>query len=335
MSNLIVDHIFRDQLTYDSRMQTLPDVQKGFSPAAFGRLLQETARESVVIDVSNVADYFFKFQLQDKWIWDTDFRMVAPPFESFWMEYTAPAQVLIDGELKPWGDHADYNGIGALFTAIRIEEGMDRDRFKFAEQFCYNESMLDECLRQCPGGWLMAARVVPHIKGKPPRLLEWMYFFMISAEGVLLGNPLMGFPSKLLHEHIKSASGTVMIPFLLATSFMHCKNVARVENDGAYPSRQARREAERKNFPKPAAFYTLQIEPMKKVLATEGGIAQNGLKKALHICRGHFSEYSEEKPLFGKYAGRFWIPAHVRGSAEIGLVGKDYAVNAPRKQDAA
>jgi hypothetical protein len=123
-------------------------------------------------------------------------------------------------------------------------------------------------------------------------------------------------------------------PFWMATSFMHCKNVRMVDNEGRHPSRQARREAERKNLPRPSRFYTLEIEPMKKVLATEGGIQHNGLKKALHICRGHFSTYSEDKPLFGKYAGRFWIPAHVRGSSDVGIVGKDYRVNAP-KEDAA
>jgi hypothetical protein len=59
---------------------------------------------------------------------------------------------------------------------------------------------------------------------------------------------------------------------------------------------------------------------MRKVLATEGGISQNGLKKARHICRGHFSEYSEEKPLFGKY--------------EVQRPGKVLVMNAedPKKQ---
>ncbi len=52
------------------------------------------------------------------------------------------------------------------------------------------------------------------------------------------------------------------------------------------------------------------------------------VEKAMHICRGHFSRYTEEKPLFGKYAGLFWIPMHVRGSVKNGVVDKDYQLAA-------
>lgn len=45
-----------------------------------------------------------------------------------------------------------------------------------------------------------------------------------------------------------------------------------------------------------------------------------------HMCRGHYATYTEEKPLFGKYSGRFWIPAHVKGSLKNGAVIKDYEV---------
>ncbi len=68
---------------------------------------------------------------------------------------------------------------------------------------------------------------------------------------------------------------------------------------------------------------------MKEVLRREGGSETNGLKKALHICRGHFATYSPEHPLFGKFTGTFWKPAHVRGSQEHGIVVKDYVIKVP------
>ena len=73
-------------------------------------------------------------------------------------------------------------------------------------------------------------------------------------------------------------------------------------------------------------FKTLDIRPMRKVLEDEGQAATVGLQRALHICRGHFATYSPDKPLFGKHAGTFWVPAHVRGNAERGVVAKDYRV---------
>lgn len=112
-----------------------------------------------------------------------------------------------------------------------------------------------------------------------------------------------------------------------AIGFMHCKNVKREPVE--LPAKQAR-AFERRHKRAPFRFHTLQIDPMKEVLETEGGVSHNGLKKALHICRGHFATYTPEKPLFGKVTGTFWKPAHVRGSAKAGIVGKAYAVNAPR-----
>lgn len=48
----------------------------------------------------------------------------------------------------------------------------------------------------------------------------------------------------------------------------------------------------------------------------------------LHSCRGHFKTYTPERRLFGKYIGTFWIPPHMRGNAEVGIVQKEYEVTA-------
>lgn len=47
---------------------------------------------------------------------------------------------------------------------------------------------------------------------------------------------------------------------------------------------------------------------------------------AQHICRGHFKEYTEEGKLFGRYTGRFWWNAQVRGSEKKGIITKDYTL---------
>lgn len=48
-----------------------------------------------------------------------------------------------------------------------------------------------------------------------------------------------------------------------------------------------------------------------------------------HVCRGHFAEYGPEFGkglLFGKHAGRFYVPPHLRGDKKNGIVEKDYQV---------
>lgn len=113
---------------------------------------------------------------------------------------------------------------------------------------------------------------------------------------------------------------------LLAISFMHCKNVTIRPFE---PDASLNREREKHGLQPFVRYHTIDIEPMKRVLRTEGQAETVGLKKALHICRGHFATYTEDRPLFGKVAGTFWVPAHVRGSAKEGVVVSDYRVGAP------
>jgi hypothetical protein len=111
----------------------------------------------------------------------------------------------------------------------------------------------------------------------------------------------------------------------LGLSFFHCRNVAREEL--AVPTWHPTRD--RKSKVPALKFYTLNIGPMREVLRTEGRSEEVGLARALHICRGHFANYSEEKPLFGKYPGRFWVPDHVKGRPEAGTVVKNYSAGPP------
>lgn len=112
----------------------------------------------------------------------------------------------------------------------------------------------------------------------------------------------------------------------LALSFIHCRNV-RMEERG--PSRQERRQSERDATRPFFRYHILQIDAIKRILESEGGISQNGARKALHICRGHFKNYTEAAPLFGRVTGQFFWESHYRGDARIGVVGKDYKAPSP------
>jgi hypothetical protein len=72
-------------------------------------------------------------------------------------------------------------------------------------------------------------------------------------------------------------------------------------------------------------YHVLNIEPMRKVFRTESGGDSVSLAKALHICRGHFKNF-DDKPLFGRLKGTYWWQPHVRGTAEAGVVEKDYRI---------
>lgn len=108
-----------------------------------------------------------------------------------------------------------------------------------------------------------------------------------------------------------------------AVSFMNCKNVTMNDaTDSIGPSAKWQR---RMRQPK-LKYHVLGIDKLKSSLVREGRMYEVGMAKAMHLCRGHFAVYSDEKPLFGKITGQVWRPAHVRGSADSGIVLKDYKI---------
>lgn len=122
---------------------------------------------------------------------------------------------------------------------------------------------------------------------------------------------------------------SLALPLWFSICFMHCKNVETVQHQ---PNAKLSRAHRRRHGRELVTYHTLAIEPMKRVLRTEGDIEHTGIKKALHICRGHFAHYGEKYgkgKLFGKHEGQFWVPSHVRGSVDVGIADKDYAVKAP------
>lgn len=112
-------------------------------------------------------------------------------------------------------------------------------------------------------------------------------------------------------------------PLLFSICLINCRNIELV--DKRY-SRQVMRQATRKGK-ELIKYKELIIEPFKKQVRAEATeTRESEIHRALHICRGHFATYSEERPLFGKYSGTFWKPMHVRGSKEYGEIIKDYRI---------
>ena len=127
-------------------------------------------------------------------------------------------------------------------------------------------------------------------------------------------------------KEFQRAYVNLMRPAFLATSFMHCHNVS--VDTVAPPPKLAKAHRKRHGVPL-VRFRTINIEPMRRILHSEGHAHESSIKKALHICRGHFRTYTPEKPLFGKIAGTVFVPMHARGSATKSVIIQQYNVGAP------
>lgn len=114
------------------------------------------------------------------------------------------------------------------------------------------------------------------------------------------------------------------IPFALLTlSMLHCKNIEIVEN--VPPAKLSQRA--KKDYGVPLHITkTLAVRPTKRVSENPGKLDSPRSLAAQHIVRGHFKEFTDEAPLFGKWTGMYWWEPAVRGKAERGKVEKQYKV---------
>lgn len=249
--------------------------------------------QSHIIVVDNVFDHFLRLERDLQW---DDLPNIMLPFDLTWIEWTMAKMMTIDD----W----KIRQFGVLMRSLSLD--------LIREGFSKEARVLTD---QASGAFM--ASLWAEDSGVAV-FLNSTYVFLIREDGSLV-------------EWIDLAQGpfhrdstiTTLLTPLLSLCFLHCKNVVSIDatDTAGPPEKWLRRQKQHK-----IRYHVLEIDPMKEVLRREGGSEMNGLKKALHICRGHFATYSPDHPLFGKYEGTFWKPAHVRGSQKEGTVLKSYAV---------
>jgi hypothetical protein len=111
------------------------------------------------------------------------------------------------------------------------------------------------------------------------------------------------------------------LTLLASLNFLACKNVEIVEPKRPFPVR-------RRLAKTGVTVQTITVRPISKRTRSTGAGEASGVVPLTSV-RGHFAEYGPQYGkglLFGKLAGRYWIPGHARGSAESGETRKDYVL---------
>lgn len=311
------------------------DVLEKIAPAERERTLATVARhwevlqtgQLPVIVADNVANWYAESPLRT---WTAEaFPNVAPPFQGFVVEYGCPPVLLAT---DPHTNQpctilaADNPILQSGYLVLSAEKTTIVAMLQEAGVHQAPAESLWEKLQET-GRWSRVKWVLD--------ISQWIALKqdgvafptgLIAAVGVTEEGENLG--GLVLPGWFADASPDLYLPefypLWLTLSFMHCKNVEQV--DVTVEHAPTPKWLRRKKLPS-LTYRMLNVGAMRREAAGAGsGTAEDSLRRALHICRGHFAKYTDDKPLFGKYVGQFWRPAHVRGDVTQGAVVKDYAV---------
>lgn len=301
----------------------IDDVFKHFSNNRFSDQLKKIT----ILKSQNVADYFWSGTNKEDWELK-DFPNCAPPWDKFWIEWKQPKKCLMENnDIKTFDGDINF---GCLIESKELDE-VDFNEMKNSMPFKFD---IHGFLKKLDIRWVISFSYFSDM------------FLSIKKETFLAENKMLiksngeifhkdGFEktarlfavNKLIFNEdngkivVEMLEGSVKPISLLAMSFCHCKNTELKEE--RYGDALVKKRAKIGKFPV-NRFYTLEIKAMRKILKESGD--ETGIKKALHICRGHFKDFRGTKGLFGKHRDLYWWDMHSRGSSERGEVIKDYAV---------
>ena len=273
------------------------------------------AKTDTLVDVRNVAKWVFSDpEFRDKKVRDR-FPVMRLPWKTAYLEYDMPRTIAWESSFTI-KTQFPVSSIGALVreTDEAPHEGADFERIDkdvFVSAGLYLEIAV--MLHTAHGPMMLFVEHVPITNrgtASPQVLTQFFEPFMVKDAA----HPDI--------ESIKAVAYALSAPVMFSVCLLNCQNIELVNRK---VSRQYRRQMERNGKPI-IKFKTLNVEPLKSRVRQETPAGESQIKRALHICRGHFAHYGPERKLFGKYEGAFWRPMHVRGSKKHGEIVKDYRV---------
>lgn len=261
-------------------------------------------QEATVFWVQNVADYLFEEDDKEEWSVLDDFPRIRPPFELVWLEWNSPDFIRSGGQVTPVTGKSVH---GVLTRWTPTATGGILTGFVFMRL----DSPPDDMVVNVP---------------LPQFDYLGRYFIRVKETGEPepwdAANPMLLDASAPENMAFMHSTTSLIGPALLAISFLHCRNVTTHTVAATRPAgKRVRRRGDG------IKYTVLDIRPMQRTLRATG--ETTGLRQALHICRGHFKNYTAEKPLLGRYAGTFWWADQVRGAAHLGETRKDYEIKCP------
>lgn len=305
---------------------------------------------ATVVSTDNIMDLVFRGDSgrdAGQWCLTRDVPNLAPPMAELFLEGRLPKRMSPGWERNFNSLRVQVQSVGLLLSATDFgDDHAAADRF-----FEHASGPAGKGVRtpEEPGNdqpmqlggkvrWVMEGCIYIELSGhrRPLEGCSWMHA-AVGPDGappkLLGGRPALLFGTDAaLEEHLQQMAWlmhSLTLPLFLAITFMHCHNVPLLARD---PPRKLQRKHRKATSGDLTRYHVLDIDHARHVLSTEGRADEVGLRRALHIARGHFRTYTPERG--GPFGRRItqpvtvWIPQHARGKATAGRVEKDYSVSA-------
>ena len=252
---------------------------------------------ATLFDIQNVSDYFWTNKNEYSDLIDMN---LAPPYPFFATRYEMPQKIYSDE--KGWTERNDAGT--EILTAFRALKktlpGIKMKWFYDIMMFAADRRRIIPMAR-----WTAGVDELGRLAKQP----DGDSAFWITT----LPEDKDGPPDRIIsYLHVSG----------LALTFLNCRNIVILP---AYADKK-RRKARKRPFL--ARYHRLKINAVGQRRESEPG-QKTGIKRSLHIVRGHFREYGPEfgkGKLFGRLSGRFWVAARTAGDAATGIVTKDYEI---------
>lgn len=126
------------------------------------------------------------------------------------------------------------------------------------------------------------------------------------------------------YQRVYTMAAELVSIVLFTFSMLNVKNVVRVEHKADRKLQERRKKRGQLPLVK---YYTLEVEvPGKRAIGSSPANASETSSRPLHLVRGHLADYRDGKGLFGKHKGVYYIPSHMRGDIDNGVIKKRYRV---------
>lgn len=289
-------------------------------------------KPDAVIKVQNVADYVYAVCDKNEKAYFSP-PSLLPPFKNTWFEFNAEYNSTSGRIIKmPFGFYVNYGEMGIKADGKKeLYEKYFKDKkfYSIAVAAIHKDPdmgiIINGLFSICTDIYGRMINGDTYLPQDPDKLCEMKSFLMGKVKPKI--NEEYAFMYKNQFKTDSDINNILMGNFqiLLAIfNFLHCKNVTVTQNKIPEKLIHARKRRGKPYFEK---FYTLEIEPMKKILNASGANRESGLQYAFHLCRGHFKTYTDKNPLFGRLTGTYWWHDMARGNKKIGAITKDYSIN--------